>query len=257
MDLLIVGAGSMGRWLGRTVDASVAFADVDAAAAESAADALGGRTVPSDADETFDAVCLAVPLSAVTDAVREHAARAERAMLDVSGEMAAPVRAMREHLPDRERVSLHPLFAPENAPGNVAVVADNAGPVTDAVRADVAAAENRLFETTVEEHDRAMESVQSAAHAAVLAYALAAEEVPEAFATPVSSVLEEAMEMVTEGNPRVYRDIQETFPGADRVAVAARRVADAEGEVFEDLYREAGGGNRTGDRTSDRGGGRR
>jgi len=46
---------------------------------------------------------------------------------------------------------------------------------------------------------------------------------------------------VTGGTPRVYREIQETFEGAERVAEAARRVADAEGEAFDDLYHEARG----------------
>ena len=243
MDLLVVGAGAMGRWVARTVEADVAFADVDPEAAESAAAAVGGRTVPTAADEereTFDAVCLAVPLPAAPDAVAAYAPLATRAMFDVSGSMAGPVTAMRDHLPDRERVSLHPLFAPENAPGNVAAVLDAAGPVTDAVLDDLRAAGNRVFDTTPAEHDEAMETVQASAHAAVLAYALAAGDVREEFATPVSSGLEGLVNTVTGGSPRVYREIQEAFPGSDRVAEAARRVADADPEEFESLYREAG-----------------
>jgi prephenate dehydrogenase len=246
MQLLVVGAGEMGRWIARTADCPVAVADVDAATAERAAADLGPsvRAVPADTAETFDAVCLAVPISAVAGAVERYAPRAERAMCDVSGTMAAPLAAMRAALPDRERVSLHPLFAPANAPGNVAVVPDAPGPVTDALRADVAAAGNRCFETTADEHDAAMETVQAGAHAAVLAYALAAGEVREEFATPVSTAMDDLVATVTGGTPRVYREIQETFPGAEAVADAARRVADAEGDAFDDLYREAGAGDR-------------
>jgi prephenate dehydrogenase len=242
MDLLVVGAGEMGRWVARTVDRPVALTDVDPATAEGAAAGLGDsvRAVPADTEETFDAVCLAVPISAVGEAVEYYAPRAERAMCDVSGEMAAPVEAMRAALPDRERVSMHPLFAASNAPGNVAVVADAPGPVTDAIRADVAAAGNRPFETTVAEHDEAMETVQAGAHTAILAYALAADDVREEFATPVSAALDDLVAAVTGGTPRVYREIQETFEGADAVAEAARRIADAEGEAFDDCYREAG-----------------
>jgi prephenate dehydrogenase len=241
MDLLVVGAGEMGRWIARTVDRPVAVADVDPAAAEATAAALDGvRAVPVDTDETFDVVCLAVPISAVADAVERYAPCAERAMCDVSGVMRAPVEAMRAALPERERLSMHPLFAASNAPGNVAVVADAPGPATDAIREDVAAADNRLFETTVGEHDAAMETVQAGAHTAILAYALAAADVRDEFATPVSAALDDLVETVTGGTPRVYREIQETFEGADRVAAAARRVADAEGEAFDDLYREAG-----------------
>jgi len=240
MELLVVGAGDVGRWVGRVVDAGVAFADVEPAAAAAAADAVGGRTADLDGEETFDAVCLAVPLGAAERAIAGHAPRAERAVFDVTGTMTGPVEAMREHASDGERLSLHPLFAPENAPGNVASVVDADGPVTRAVREDVAAAGNELFETTPAEHDEAMETVQASAHAAVLAYALAAGDVREEFETPVSAALGEVAGTLTGGTPRVYREIQEAFDGADRVAKAARRVADADPEAFERLYREAG-----------------
>ena len=136
MKLLVVGAGTMGRWFGGTVaaelaaDTEIAFADADPDAATAAADALGGRTIALDANEQFDGVCLAVPISAIEESIATHAAKAERALIDVTGVMADPVAAMAEHAPDRERVSFHPLFAPENAPGTVAVVADAPGPTT-------------------------------------------------------------------------------------------------------------------------------
>jgi prephenate dehydrogenase len=231
----------MGRWLARTVDRPVAVTDVDPAVAEEvAADLDEVRAVPADTTATFDVVCLAVPISAVADAVDHYAPRADRAMCDVSGVMRAPVTAMRATLPDRERLSLHPLFAAANAPGNVAVVADAPGPATEALLEDLRAAGNHPFETTVDEHDAAMETVQAGAHTAVLAYALAAENVREEFATPVSAALDDLVETVTGGNARVYREIQETFTGSDRVAEAARRIAEAEGETFDDCYREAG-----------------
>ena len=240
MKLLIVGAGEMGRWVARTVDARPAFADVNPDAAEAAARAVGGRAIPADTGESFDAVCLAVPISAVADAVATYAPLADRAMFDVSGVMAAPVAAMRERLPDSERASFHPLFAASNAPGNVAAVVDAPGAVTDAVRDDLTAAGNRIFQTTAAEHDEAMETIQAGTHAAILAYALAAGDVREEFATPVSEGLDDLAATVTGGTPRVYREIQESFPGAGRVADAARRLADATGEDFDELYREAG-----------------
>ena len=240
-----MGAGAMGRWAGRTLASArapafdVAFADRDPEVARDAADAVGGRAVPVDTTETFDVVCLAVPMGAVREAVAAHADRTSRAMVDVTGVMTDPVAAMRDRLPDRERVSLHPLFAPENAPGNVAVVRDASGPVTDAVLDAVDADGNRTFETDPEEHDTAMETVQAGAHTAVLAYALSAADVREEFATPVSRGLADLVGAVTGGTPRVYRDIQETFEGADAVADAARRIADADGDAFEELYGEA------------------
>ncbi len=237
MEVLIVGAGAMGRWFGDAVDATPVFTDLDEDAAASAAAAVGGRVAASD--ERYDVVCIAVPMSAVEAAVAEYADRARAAIVDVTGVMAAPIAAMNAHAPELERVSFHPLFAPENAPGNVAVVADNPGPVTDELRASLAAADNQLFESTSAEHDRAMEDVQAGAHAAVLAYALATEDVPERFQTPISRGLEELVEQVTGNNPAVYSEIQSTFDGADDVAAAARRIAAADDEAFERLYRGA------------------
>jgi prephenate dehydrogenase len=147
---------------------------------------------------------------------------------------------MREHVPDCERASLHPLFAPANEPGNVPLVVDEGGPVVDTVRETLTASGNDCFETTPEEHDEAMETVQARTHAAVLAYGLAAEAVDERFHTPISAELDDLAGQVTDGEPRVYADIQAAFDGADDVAEAARRIAEADAEVFERLYAEAG-----------------
>lgn len=239
MELLVVGAGAVGRWFAGVLDADVAFADLEAGAAAGAAEALGGRAVALDGDERFDAVCVAVPLPAAVAAIERQAPRAERAVVDLTGTMAAPVRAMAAHAPDLERLSLHPLFAPENAPGRVAVVADRPGPVTDAVREALAAAGNELFETTPEAHDRAMETVQAKVHAALLAFALAADEVDPPFGTPVYDRLSALAAEVTAGEPRVYADIQAAFEGADDVAAAALEVAGADRGEFERLFRDA------------------
>jgi prephenate dehydrogenase len=242
MSILVVGAGTIGRWFATTVtgetDIEITFADANPDAAATAADALDGRVVALDTDERFDAVCLAVPISAVEDAIADHASKAERAVLDVTGVMGKPVEAMRTDAPDRERLSLHPLFAPENAPGRVAVVSDASGPVTDEIRGALAA-DNTLFETTPDEHDRAMETVQARAHAAVLAYALAREEVPAEFQTPISEPLTALTEQVLSGSPQVYAEIQSTFDGTEAVADAAERITRADAEEFEELYRDA------------------
>ncbi|WP_158056587.1 prephenate dehydrogenase/arogenate dehydrogenase family protein [Halorussus halophilus] len=247
MEILVVGAGAMGRWLGGVVDADVAFADADPAAAERATEALGerARTVSLDTDERFAAVCVAVPISAAEDAIADHAPKAEQAVFDVTGTMAGPLATMGEEVPDRERASFHPLFAPENAPGNVAVVVEQSGPVIDAVRQQMRAHGNELVETTAQEHDEAMETVQASTHAAVLAFALAAEDVPDGLTTPVYDELAKLSEQVTGGTPRVYAEIQDAFDGADRVAEAATELAEADSETFTDIYRVAGEGEQT------------
>jgi prephenate dehydrogenase len=242
MELLVVGAGAMGRWFGEAVAdvADVSFADAEEAAAAAAAERLGGRTAALDGDDRYDAVCVAVPIPDAVSAIEAHAHRADRALLDVTGVVTDPVDAMARVAPDRERVSLHPLFAPANEPGTVAVVADEPGPVTADLRAAVADRGNDLFETTPAEHDEAMESVQAATHAAVLAYGLAADDVDERFHTSVSEPLAELVAQVTAGEPRVYADVQAAFDGAEGVAEAARAVADADHETFRRLYERAG-----------------
>lgn len=239
MELLVVGAGEMGRWVADTVDAAVAFTDADPSVAADAAAARQARRVPTTTDEAFDVICLAVPMSAVDAAVEQYAPLATEAIFDVSGVMADPLAAMETHAPDLERASFHPLFAPPRVPGNVAVVTAEDGPNLQAVREAMTDAGNTVFETTPEEHDAAMETVQASAHTAVLAYALAADSVREEFATPVSARLEEIATTVTEGDPGVYAEIQSTFAGAEAVADAAQAIADADDEAFADLYRAA------------------
>jgi prephenate dehydrogenase len=253
MNLLVVGGGTMGRWFARSVAPAldrVTFADADDAAARAAVAAFEARVADQDDPPTaavddggpVDVVCVAVPISAVPAAVAEHAPRAERAVVDVSGEMETAVAALADAAPDRERASFHPLFAPDNEPGNCAVVVDRGGPAVRTVREALADRGNRVFDTTPEEHDRAMATVQARTHAAVLAFALAAEDVPEEFHTPISGPLAALVADVTGGNPDVYAEIQSAFDGAEAVADAARRVAEAadDREAFADLYAEAG-----------------
>lgn len=245
MQLLVVGAGEMGQWFARSSGADeVAFADRDRAVAEAAADALEGtkpaRAVPLDGDERFDAVCLAVPMNAVPGAVAEHADRATEAVVDVSGEMRDSVAALREHAEGRERASFHPLFSASNAPGNVPVVVDADGPVVAAIRETLSAAGNEVFETTPAEHDRAMETVQAKAHTAVLAYALAGDDVDPRFHTTLSAPLGDLVAQIVDGTPEVYADIQDRYDGSEAVAEAARTLADADREAFVDRYEDAG-----------------
>lgn len=244
MDVLLVGAGAMGRWLGTVLTensrpASVSVLDTNAELARETADALNGTAVTPETVPTVDLVCIAVPIPAAADVIAEYADHANCAILDVTGTMATPVVAMAEHAPDAERLSLHPLFAPENEPGNIPAVIDSGGPLTDDVLGALEARDNDVFETTVDEHDKAMETVQAQTHAAILAFGLSAESVPEQFQTPVSAALTDLVEQVTGGESRVYADIQSAFDGAADVADAARQLADADDAEFDRLYEAA------------------
>lgn len=245
MRLLVVGAGEMGRWAGRMLRPTaerVGFVDTNPQTATEAAEAVvDGRVVDPDTDERFDCVVLAVPIPDTAAAVERYAPNAaDGALVDVSGAMAEPLEAMAEHA-EGEYASFHPLFAPERAPGGVAYVPGRAGSTVDRVRKGLIEAGNDVFETTAEEHDDAMASVQTAAHTAVLAYALAADEdVDERFQTPVSEHLRDLARTVTAGNPRVYADIRGTFGGADDLATAARALAVTDDDRYVDLFERAG-----------------
>ncbi|MFC7096229.1 prephenate dehydrogenase/arogenate dehydrogenase family protein [Halobaculum marinum] len=243
MKLLVVGAGEMGRWVAQTlrpVAERVALADTNPQAAMDAAEAVvDGRVVPRDTDESFDCVVLAVPIPVVADAVAGYVDNVvDGAIVDVSGVMADPLAAMAEHAHD-EYASFHPLFAPPRGPGRIAYVPGEVGPVVEQVYERFADVGNEVFETTAADHDDAMAKVQSGAHAAVLAYALAAGDVDERFHTPVSEPLSDLARTVTEGDARVYADIRDTFAGAEAVADAARAFAVADREEFDALFAAA------------------
>jgi prephenate dehydrogenase len=251
MKTLVVGAGAMGRWTGHVVagalDAELFFLDRDPETARDAAATVGGRAVESPgadaADRRFALVCVAVPVPAAATAIERYGSHAREAVVDVTGVMAGPVAAM-AGLTGRERASLHPLFAPNSEPGNIPVVVEQRGPTVETLLTALEERGNSVFETTPTAHDRAMETVQARTHAAVLAFALAADPVPERFHTPVSADLAALADRVTGGDHRVYGDIQTAFDGADEVAAAARRVANADEETFERLYGAAGNGGR-------------
>ncbi|PSQ26067.1 prephenate dehydrogenase [Halobacteriales archaeon QS_8_65_32] len=276
--MLVVGAGPVGRWIAGVLDAGeTAFCDVDRVVANRAAEGLGGRVLDADSGERFDVVGFAVPIPAIEEAIAAHASRAREGVFDSTGVMADPIAAMAAHASDVDRVSLHPLFAPKRAPGRVAMVAGSGsddghttgdgetgsgvGRDADSLAAGVEGAlravGNEVFYTTAADHDEAMKTVQARAHAAVLAFALAAEPVDERFHTPVSGTLAEIATKVTDGNPETYAEIQAAFEGATDVVAAADRIANADPETFQSLYREAGanGGGEEG-RSDDGHGGR-
>ncbi len=242
MDALVVGAGDVGRWMASVLDGPVAFADLDRSAAEAAANDFGERASVEelDGDSTYDLVVVGVPMRVGTETIAEQAHRAESAIVDCIGSMEGPLSTMDETVPDLERASLHPLFAPEHAPGRVAISLGVSGPTIDTVISNLEAAGNAMVPVEADVHDRAMETIQGRAHAAILAFGLAAESVPEDLATPVFEDLEALRERVTSGSAGVYADIQAQFDGAADIKAAAEELARADTATFESLYDDAG-----------------
>lgn len=239
MKTLVVGAGEMGRWFARATGFDCTFTDLDADAATAAAETVGGQITPIDGDESFELVCIAVPIPGVEAAIERHAGRATAGLIDVSGVMGPALAAMDAHASELPHASLHPLFSAANAPGRIPIAVGHDGPAIERVRTALTDAGNDVFDCTAEEHDQAMATIQGAAHAAILSYGLVAEQVPEGFDTPVSAQLDGLVEQVTGGDPRVYADIQAAFDGAAQIADAAEQLADADHEAFIRLYDQA------------------
>lgn len=241
MDALIVGAGDVGRWFANLWDGPVTFADIDRSAVTAAAEGHpGARTTSIDGTEVADVVVVAVPIRVATEVIEAQAGRAREAIVDLTGSMVDPLEAMNEVAPDLERVSYHPLFAPEHAPGNVAKSLGSAGSTVDRIDRTFRAGGNRIVAVEASVHDDAMATVQGRAHAAVLAFGLAAEPVPPGLETPVFEDLEALRERVTGGEAGVYADIQATFDGAETLRDALDRLQSADRETFEELYKDAG-----------------
>lgn len=244
METLVVGAGAVGRWFANCTPDDVAFADVDRAVAEAAADQAHrtqGRTaraVPLDTEESFGVVCIAVPLPETTAAIERYAPRAQTAVIDLTGKMVAPLRTMAAVAPARERASFHPLFAPRHAPGRVAAARAAPGPATDRVTRWFEEAGNEIVSVEPDTHDEAMRTIQGRAHAAILAFGLAADPVPEELATPVYSDLNDLLERILAGESQVYADIQETFGGAGAVADAATEIEAMDTDGFATLFEQ-------------------
>ncbi len=206
MDVLIVGAGSMGTWFGSAIDGRVAFADVDADAASRAADAVGvGR-----GSSRWDGV--RCRLSRGADGSRCRRGRRARAASEAGARRCirrdgAALEAMAEHAPDRERLSLHPLLRPNARPDRSPSSAIGRGR-----RPTPSARRSPTVETTCSRRRRPNTTRRwrrfRRRHAAVLSFALAAESVPDGFETPVYEQLRALAQQVTAGTPRVYADIQ-------------------------------------------------
>ena len=241
MDALIVGAGAVGRWFGSLWDGPVAFADVDRAVASQAAEADQNATVAAlDETKTYDLVVVAVPMRVATDVIAEQADRATRALADFTGSMGDPLDAMAEVGEDLERVSFHPLFAPEHAPGRVAKSVGKPGPAVDELTRALVGDGNTVVPVEAGVHDDAMRTVQGRTHAAILAFGLAADPVPEGLETPVYEELAALRARVTDGSPGVYADIQDRFDGVEDLERALSRLSGAERSEFESLYDDAG-----------------
>lgn len=195
--ILIVGSeGRMGRlFMQRGEAAGFAMRGVDRPLTPA---------VLAEAAVGVDLVLLAVPASAMPDVARMCAGvmTAPQIMADICSVKVAPVSAMMA-VYDGPVVGTHPLFGPTplEEENRVAVAGGRDAAARDAVEAVFSAMGFAAFETTVEEHDRAMAAIQGLNFVTTVSYfaALAGRPELENFITPsFNRRLESARKMLTE-----------------------------------------------------------
>lgn len=232
----IVGAGAFGRFAARHLGADFAVAVTDPdPAAEERARAAGLTVAPFAAVAAMDVVVLSLPwrrLGAVAAALRPHLAPGA-VVVDVSSIKAEPLAILREALPGRVIVGLHPLFGPQSGAAGLAglpVAHCTGGTPADrrVARYLEKTLKLRRVVVTAEAHDREMGRVQGLTH--VIARALKALAIAETpLATRSFAHLARMVDIVGNDSEAVFRTIVADNPHA---ATAARDFQAALADVL-------------------------
>lgn len=219
-QLGLVGFGQFGRFAARHLRAHFDIVAADVRPIDAQAEELGVRagSVAEAASSPF--VLLAVPvqaLPATLDAVA-GALRDGALVVDVCSVKVAPLRWMRERLPDGvEILGTHPMFGPRSAPdsldGNVVVVCPERTERTSMVCAFLEGLGLEVIVSDAATHDR------QAAHTQALAQYVgrALLEIDGAdfpIATPASKRLRDVARIVGDDSRELFAAIQKINPYA-------------------------------------------
>jgi prephenate dehydrogenase len=167
---------------------------------------------------TADVVILTLPESVAIESVHavRSAMRGDALLVDTLSVKTQIVGLMREFEPPLETLSINPMFGPSAgfAGQNLIAVKVAAGPRAERFIGILQTLGCRIAFRTAEEHDRAMAALQSATHAAILAFGMALEKLDydvKALAdmsSPPHRVLLALVARILGGEPEVYWDIQ-------------------------------------------------
>lgn len=224
--VVLGGAGRMGRWMGRFLEAQgwqVAIADPAAPPEEdrlgrerlAAADLVVAATPPGRTAAVYGEWCAAPPAGVVVD------------IASIKTPLVAPIRALQAA--GARVASIHPMFGPSAVllRGADVVVCDTGdGEATAAVEALFAPTTAHLVRLPLEEHDRLMADLLSLAHAAAIAFALALPAAEHPVHSITFQALEQVAATVVRESPDVYYEIQAENPHS--AAAVARLVAALE-----------------------------
>ncbi len=215
--LVIGGAGRMGHWFVRFLDAQgfeVTVAD-PAGSVSGYAHVADWRQAPEGADLTV----VAAPLGATASILAEMAARPPRGLVFDVGSLKSPLRGALHALATAggRVTSVHPMFGPdaELLSGRHVIFVDVGVPsATAEARALFAPTLAALVDMSLDEHDRLIGYVLGLSHALSIAFftALAGSGVDAADLARISSTTFDAqLEVsgrVARENPRLYFEIQ-------------------------------------------------
>jgi prephenate dehydrogenase len=216
--------------------------DLPRNAAFAGLDAIGG----------CDLVILAVPVSAMVEAIRDLHPHLKPGTIvaDVGSVKMTPATIMQAELPEHvEIVGTHPLFGPQSARGGIRGRKIAVCPIRGKSAFRVAAFLKqalglRVFLSTPENHDRDAAVVQGLTHL-IARILVRMEPLPRDLTTASFDLLMEATGMVRNDPETVYRAIEQANPFAattrDRFfEIAAQVRSEVDGPAADTLRRYAG-----------------
>ncbi|WP_298745036.1 prephenate dehydrogenase/arogenate dehydrogenase family protein [uncultured Brevundimonas sp.] len=234
----LIGFGAFGRLTARHLGRRFEILAHDPAAT----DDLDGLVRLTDLAQAAacPTVILAVPVEALEEtvaAVAPHVA-AGALVLDVGSVKVKPARIMADGLPPSVRlVGTHPLFGPQSGKDgiaglNIAVCAVRGDREARRVAAFCRAVLGlRVFLVSPEDHDREAALVQGLTHL-IARVLMAMEPLPQRMTTVSFERLMEAVALVRDDSPAVFRAIERDNP---YVAAVRKRFFDLAGQARADL----------------------
>lgn len=244
--VVVGGAGRMGRWMGRFLDAqgwSVGVLDPR--------DPAGEQRESAARLPTAELVVLATPPGSIATLYRQWRAKPPRGVLidlaSIKSPLLGPIRELQAA--GARLASIHPMFGPATLllrDSDVVVCDTGDDEATKVAEGLFAPTTARIVRLRLEEHDRVMADLLSLAHAAAIAFALALPAAEHPVHSTTFQALERLAATVARENPDVYYEIQADNPHSMEalerleaaLALVRRAVASRSPQLFGDLLRE-------------------
>ncbi|MEM7479844.1 MAG: bifunctional chorismate mutase/prephenate dehydrogenase [Acidobacteriota bacterium] len=228
--VLVGGAGRMGRWMSRFLQAQGFATWAIDPAAHAEEDARGRELLP-----LADLVVCAAPPRVAVEWYRQWTEEPPRGLVvdiaSIKTPLIEPIRRLQQA--GARVASLHPMFGPSRTllRGADVVICDTGDEeATDQVSALFAPTTAHRVRLPLDEHDRLMGDLLSLSHAAAIAFALALPEDDHPVKSTTFQAFEALASEVVRESPEVYFEIQADNPHS---TVAVERLAQAVARIVE------------------------